>query len=61
MVSPKLLQELQKIIKEDCGKNLKTDKVAEIGDGLVNLFEFLQEHRGLIRGKPKQCNSEKIS
>jgi len=48
MVSQKLLQELQTIIKEDYGRDLNEDLVSEIGNGLVDLFEFLVKHRSLI-------------
>ena len=41
MLSQRLLDELGQVLKDDYGLNLKSDKVFEIGNGLVNYFDLL--------------------
>jgi len=43
MVSRKLLKELQQIIKEECGVELKPKEVSDIGNTLIEFFELLAE------------------
>jgi hypothetical protein len=41
MVSQQLLNELQQIIREECGQDLEIEKVSQIGNGLVSYFDLL--------------------
>lgn len=43
MVSHALLLELQEIIRKEYGRDLSMDKVATIGNGLVDYFGALQD------------------
>jgi len=41
MVSRELLEKLKIIIKDECGKDLEMNEVAQIGNGLVGYFDLL--------------------
>lgn len=41
MVSQQLLEELQQIISEEYGQDLKIEEVSQIGNNLVGYFDLL--------------------